>query len=129
AAARPLAPKAREGAAAPRQRPIDERTARVRKHVEDHEHGRPLRGQLSHPALRWVNALEKIVEGELTVHGDHDLRVEDEGRRGHGEDGLHDFRKIAGEGLSRLGLELDRTALAEDEAAKAIPLRLVLPAW
>ena len=75
-----------------------------------------------------MDALEEIVEGELTVHGDHDLRVEDERGRGHGEDSLHDLWEVAGERLPRLDWSSTELVATEDEAAKAVPLRLVLPA-
>jgi len=63
-----------------------------------------------------MDALEEIVEGEPTIHGNHDLRIENEGARPHGTNGLHHFGEIARERLPRFRLKLDRPALPEKRA-------------
>src|SRR3954462_15687835 len=42
---------------------------------------------------------------------------------------FNQFQKIAGHGLPGFGLELDLLSIAKDQAAEAIPLRLVLPTF
>src|SRR5262245_44091201 len=74
-----------------------------------------------------MDSLQQRVEGERAVGGNDDLAIEDKHRDGDLERGLHKLGKITRQRLSRLRLQLDLVAVAEQEAAEAVPLRLILP--
>src|SRR6185503_7206738 len=74
-----------------------------------------------------MNTQQQIVEGQTSVDRNHDLAVENELLRLERLNRLDDLREIARKRLSRLGLNRDGVAGAEDDRAKAIPLRLELP--
>src|SRR5262249_58856726 len=98
--------------------------AAIHEEVEDHELSGMLEGELLYAARRRVNTLEQIVEGEATVHRHDDLAVEHESPSVHRAKRLRHLREVAGERLTGFGLELDRAALTEGDAAKSIPLWL-----
>src|SRR5262252_2469154 len=102
-------------------------SAAIHEEVEDHELSGMLAGKLLHAARRRVNTLEQIVEGEAAVHRHDDLAVEHESSSVHRAERLRHLREVAGERLTGLGLELDRAALAEGDAAESVPLRFVGP--
>jgi hypothetical protein len=53
--------------------------------------------------------------------------VEDERGRFQPQCGLDQFGKVAGEIFAGLGAEIDRVAPAGEQAAEAVPFRLILP--
>ena len=82
---------------------------------------------LLHAALRRMDALQQRVEGERAVVRHDDLAIEHEFLRLQRASGVDQFGKIARQRLAGFRLQLDLVAVAEDEAAKAVPFRLVLP--
>src|SRR5438552_2750796 len=75
-----------------------------------------------------MNTLQQIVEGEPLLHWDSDLSVQNKSLDLQFLKSFGQFGEIASEWLSGLGLQLHRRAVAEDETAEAVPLRLILPA-
>ncbi len=74
-----------------------------------------------------MNSLEESVKGKAATGRNRDLAIEDEATRlEHGE-GLDHFREIARQRLLGFGLEFDLVSIAKSNAAKAVPLRLILP--
>src|SRR3954471_3673167 len=65
----------------------------------------------------------------MAADRDDQLAVEHETVGAHRQHRLDQLREIAGERAAGLGLEVDLAAVAEDEAAKAIPFGLILPAF
>jgi hypothetical protein len=74
-----------------------------------------------------MNALKQRVERKRAITRDHDLAVEDERLCLELADRVDQFGIVAGERLPRFRLQLDLVAVAKCQAAKAVPLRLVLP--
>src|SRR5262245_10530443 len=74
-----------------------------------------------------MDALQQRVEGKPAIVGTDNLAIEDELRRLQCADGLDKLRVIARQRLTGLRLQLDLVAVAEREAAEAVPFRLVLP--
>src|SRR5262245_32158833 len=74
-----------------------------------------------------MDSLQELVEGKYAVARHHDLAVEHEALRADAADGVDDFREIACQRLSGFRLQIDLVTVPENEAAKAVPLRLVLP--
>src|SRR5688572_22927228 len=74
-----------------------------------------------------MDAHQEVIEGEAVVDRDHDLAVEHEPLALEGGDRLYQLREVAPQRLARLRLELHFGAVAEDQAAETVPLRLVLP--
>ena len=99
----------------------------VHEQVENDQDGRELLRELFDTALGGVDALEKVVEREGLPDGDRNLAVQDEIVWRERPDSGDDFGEIAGERLAGLRLQLNGVAVLERKAAKAIPLRLVLP--
>src|SRR5690606_24238244 len=96
--------------------------------VEGHEHGRRFTRQLAHPALGRMQAKLQSVERDRAGRDDQQLAVEDElAGFQPGEHGF-DFREVSTQWLARFRPELDIIAGADGNAAKAIPLGLILPA-
>ena len=82
-----------------------------------------LRMRLSAGCKTHLQGVEGIVAGAF----DQDFAVDDELRRRNAAQAIDEFRKITCQRLSGLGANVDRIAGFESEAAKAIPLRLILP--
>src|SRR5215472_16185403 len=74
-----------------------------------------------------MDALEQIVERELSLDGDDQLAVQDEARRLNGPEVIHHLREVARQRLAGLRLQQDLVAVAEGDAAEAVPFRLVEP--
>src|SRR5262249_6336426 len=102
-------------------------SAPVHEQIENDELSGMLASKLLYTARRRVNALKQIVEGELAIHRHDDLAVEHESAGPHPAGRTSPPREIAGEGLPGFRLELNRLALAEGQAAEAVPLRLIGP--
>ena len=85
------------------------------------------RRSLSDAARRRMDALQEVVEGESFSRRDHDLAVEHEPGRRNAAHGFDDLGEVSAEALARLRPQLDAVAVAEGEAAEAVPLRLVRP--
>src|SRR6266487_1064450 len=75
-----------------------------------------------------MDALEQVVEREGAVLRHHDLAVEDKGVGLESEGCLDQVGEIARERAAGLGLENDVSSVAEQQTAKSVPFRLVLPA-
>ena len=111
--------------------PIGERRAPVLdpvpdEHVEGDEARRDLRGQLANPALRRVEPRLHRVEVEDAVADDHDLAVEARaGREQLAE--RHELGEVAEERPRVPRPEAKLAGGVLEEAAEAVPLRLVLP--
>src|SRR5262245_12232038 len=75
-----------------------------------------------------MDSLKQVIEGELPIDRDRDLAVQNESRRGQAPKHFDQLRKVSRERLPRLRLEIDRIVVAKDEAAKSVPLGLILPA-
>src|SRR5690606_22427822 len=110
-----------------RQGWFEQRFLPVVHKIEDHEPGRRLGGEPTNPACSRMDALEQRVEGEVAVRGYRKLTVEYKASGWHRGDGRDDFGEVALERLPGFRLQRDVVAVAEGEAAKAVPLRLVLP--
>jgi hypothetical protein len=110
------------------QRPLDQRlAARIGEQIErDHQRRRLLRQPLD-PARRRMDALEQGVERERPAVRHDDLAVEHEALGAQRLGGGDDLGEIAGERLAGFRLQLDLGAVAEHQAAEAVPFRLVLP--
>ena len=111
--------------------PIGERRAPVLdpvpdEHVEGDEARRDLRGQLAHPALRRVQARLHRVEVEDAVTSDHDLAV-DRGARRQDVAERRQLREVAQERPRVPRPEPQIAGRVLEQAAKPVPLRLVLP--
>ena len=100
---------------------------RVHEEIEDDERRGTLLRELRDTAFRGMDAEEQLVERERTVVRDDDFSVQHEVRCLHGEKRLDQLGEVARERLSCLGHQVDLVAIAEGEAAEAVPLRLVLP--
>src|SRR5262249_17581936 len=70
---------------------------------------------------------QQCVERERAVARHHDLAVEHEFVGWQRPHRLDQLGEIAGERLTRLRLQVDARPTAIDQAAEAVPLRLVLP--
>ena len=99
----------------------------VGQEIEGDEERRRLRRKLPYAALRWVDALQQGIERKRAIGRYDDLAVEDECRGPDGPHRLDQLRKIARQRLARFRLEFNLVAVAKDEAAEAVPFRLVLP--
>jgi hypothetical protein len=95
--------------------------------VEHDQQRRSVAGEPRDTAGRRVDSLEQRVEGKRAVHRHHDLAVEDEALGFELRDRFDDLGKVAGERLAGFRLQLDLFAIAKDQAAEAVPFRLVLP--
>ena len=109
--------------------PVAERFGRQigvshRQHVEGHELGRGLRGQPGDPALGGVDPLLQGVEAELVVDAHDDLAVDHRPSRQSGFERLDQLGEVASQGLLVAAAEHHFVAVAEDDAAEAVPLRL-----
>ena len=101
---------------------------RIHQQIENQEHRWRFRRELLYPTGGGMDPLKQGIEREYAaVRRDHDLTVQHELLRLKREDHLHQFREIAGERLPGLGLQLHVLSIPENEAAKAVPLWLVLP--
>src|SRR5687767_7210027 len=69
-----------------------------------------------------------MIERQHAFHGDHDLSVEHELLVLQRAGGFDDLRKVARERLAGFRLNGDVIAVAKDDRAEAVPLRLEQPA-
>lgn len=76
-----------------------------------------------------MNSQQQIVEGEMTIRKNHDFSVQHKLEPGQLTQCCNQFGEIAVKRLASLGLKQDLVALAKCQAAKAVPFRLVKPAW
>jgi hypothetical protein len=108
-----------------RLRDLHQRLAVHRQQVEgDERRGRRL-GEHPHAAVGRVDALQQRLEVEADLAGDDDLAVDDAPGRQVGAHGLDDLREVARQRPLVAAAELDLVAVLEDDAAEAVPLRLV----
>src|SRR3954447_9835409 len=84
-------------------------------------------GQLLHARCRGMEAKLELVEGESAADRDDEFAVDDKLLCFDLAERLNHIREVAGERLSRFGLQIDLIVLAKSDAAKPIPLRFVLP--
>src|SRR3954451_4998552 len=69
------------------------------------------------------------IEGEDLADRDRKLAVEDEALGVEALERCDHVGEVAGQRLAGTAQELDLVTVADCEAAEAVPLRLVLPAW
>ena len=98
----------------------------VGQEVEGDERGRRRLGQLADPLLGRVDALGQGVELEARRARDDDFAVEHASGRELAPQRLDQLGEVAGEGLLVAAAQLDLVPVAEDDAAEAVPLRLVV---
>ena len=84
-----------------------------------------LGGEHPHPGLGGVEAELEGVEVQAARAGDDDLAVDHGQLRERGAQGVEELREVTLEWQAVAALQVDRIALAEDDAAEAVPLRLV----
>ena len=114
--------------AAGRQRLVGQHGAvGVLQQIEHDQQRRRFLGELLHAARRRMDALQQRVEREHLAFGHDDLAVEHEGLGLERAHRLDHVGEIARQRLAGFRLQRDRVAVAEYEAAEAVPLRLVLP--
>src|SRR5215216_5822391 len=99
----------------------------IAKKIERKKHGRCFRGKAFDAARRRVDALQKIIERKAVADGNNQLAIESKLFIGqaHGRD--RDFRKVTDKISPGLGLHPEAISASDQEATKAIPLRLILP--
>src|SRR6202022_3548612 len=93
---------------------------------------RRLLRQFLDPARGGMNSLQQIVERKGFAVRHDDFAVEPERRRLQFERRFAQLGKVGGKVFSRLRAEIDFAALPGEQAAEAVPLRLILPlrpAW
>ncbi len=95
--------------------------------IEDDEERRMRRGQFLNPAGGGMKAKLKFVEGKKAADRDNQFAVEHELFRLQFPERAGHIGKVTGEGLAGLRLQKDVATIAEGEAAKPVPFRLVLP--
>ncbi len=100
----------------------------VDQKVEHQQRGRGLGRKSADAALGRMDALEQIVELELVVAPDDDFAVEHEAGRRQRNQRLDKLGKVAGKGLTALGLQRHHLRVSEGQAAEAVPFRLIEPA-
>ena len=110
------------------KRRFDQRPTLDLQAIEQHQLRRRLRGKLAHPAFGRVQPQLQRLERQHAADRDDQLAVEHEPVAGSAAMRRDDLREIAPERPPRLGLQLHVLAVAEDEAAKAVPFGLELPA-
>jgi hypothetical protein len=103
----------------------EQRTLTQRERVEDHQRRRGLRREPPHPRVGRVDALLQPLELQPPAHRDDQLAVEHAALRQRPADGLHDLGEVAGHRPLVAAGELDLVAVAEHDAAEAVPLGLV----
>jgi hypothetical protein len=111
---------------------FSESTPIIFKEIESEKKRWRLLRKLSNPALSRVDALQQMVERKLPAVGHHELAVQDEAFGREGEGRLRDFRKIAPQILPGFRDHVNLSAVARQQAAKAVPFGFVFPdlaAW
>ena len=83
------------------------------------------RGEHVDPGLGRVDALQQGLEVQPVAAGDDDLAVDHAAVRQVGPQRLDDLGEVAGQRLLAAAGQLDLVAVAEHDAAEAVPLRLV----
>ncbi len=83
--------------------------------------------ELSNARLRWVHAEQEVVERWAAIDRNDDLAVDDELLCLQRVERINQFREISRERLSAFRLNRDLVAVAKNNRAKAVPLRLELP--
>ena len=105
-----------------------ERPLAIDKKIKDHvSRGRFLREPLD-AAGGGMNALQECVKIQTCAAADHDFPIQHKLARGQGEQGGNNFRKIAAQRLTGLGLQDNFIALAKSQTAEAIPFGFIQPA-
>ena len=109
---------------------VEERAVVEREQVERDERSRRLGGQPVDPRLGRVDALQQRVEVEpVTARvGDDDLAVDDAALGQRVAERIEELGEVAAERTQLAGDQLQLVAVAEHDAAEAVPLRLEQPA-
>src|SRR5205823_6238549 len=117
-----------------RHPPCGERTGNERfapsidQKNKDHVGRRRFLGQALNAAGGGMNALQERVKIQASAAADDNFSVQYKFVRGQNTQRGSDFREITRERLASLGLQDDLIALAESQAAEAVPLGLIKPA-
>src|SRR5512132_296175 len=114
-----------EALAALRERVRAQVVVALGEEVEGHEARRHLGRQLRHPARGRMDAHLETVEVEALLGGDHDLAVQHRALGQRATEVLDELGEVPVERALVAAPELDLVAVAEHDAAEAIPLRLV----
>jgi hypothetical protein len=104
---------------------VEQRLVALGKEVERDERGRRLLGELAYPRLGWVDPVQQRVEVEPVTGDDHDLAVDDAALGQARLDRVDDLGEVAGQRPLAPAGQLDLVAVAEHDAAEAVPLGLV----
>ena len=112
------------------QRTIEQRIVVECQQVEGDERRRRLGGESADAGFGGMDALQQRVEVEPAIIGGRhdDLAVDDASLRQRRKQRFEQLGEVAGERALVAAGELDLVAVAEDDAAEAVPLRLVQPA-
>src|SRR6185437_2409182 len=97
--------------------------------VEKHELRGRRSGELPDATFGGMQSKLERLERQSLASGNDQLAVEQELPRFQSAQHVDDIGKVTRERLSRLGGQRDFAAVAPGETAKAIPLRLILPAF
>src|SRR4051812_33990562 len=100
----------------------------VREEVPRYERCRRLLGQQLHARGGRMDAQEERFEVEPRGADDDDLAVDDAALRQVGEQRLDELGEVAVQRLEVAALQQELVAVAKDQRAEAVPLRLELPA-
>ena len=113
--------------AAVRERAGAEVLAVQREQIPGHEARRGLGGEQADARIGRMDPEQERIEVEAAGSGDHHLAVDhDPGRQG-GHQGRHELGEVALQRPQVAALQDQLVAVPEDEAAEAVPLRLVCP--
>src|SRR5262245_9528845 len=104
-----------------------QRAIGIDQEIENDQQGRGFLGESLHAARRGMNSLQQRVEGECAVGRNDDFGVEDELLRLERADRRDQLRKISRHRPARFRPHSAFPAVAKAKAAKACPLRPVLP--
>src|SRR4051812_11139733 len=107
------------------ERMVEEILVAEGEEVEGDVGGGSLRGEQLHPRGSRMDAQQERLELQAGGSGDDDLAVEDAALRDLAGERLDQLREVPVERLQLAALQIDLALVAENEAAKPIPLRLV----
>src|SRR6266480_5609370 len=85
------------------------------------------RGQFLDATGGWMQPQLQFVEDERALHRDRQLAIENKAFRRDSLKRFDDVREVTRQRLPRFRLQENFVAVAKRNAAKAVPLRLVLP--
>src|SRR4051812_38051514 len=112
------------------QRKANERLPfRIYQQIKSKKAARSFGSEALDAALGGMDALQQRVERKMPVHLNDDLAVENEFFVRQFAECFDQLRKVSAERLSCLGLQQDLIGFAKSQAAEAVPLGLIEPAF